>query len=94
MADLHFHGVKVGMLVGQNPTTRRKQLWVAAIDASPGASDPSHPAFWLAGQELGNQIYLYLSSVTLADVCERRILGSSRMVFGSHAVEHYLRPVH
>ncbi len=38
-----------------NPTTRRKQLWVAAIDASPGASDPSHPAFWLPGQELGNQ---------------------------------------
>ncbi|QLH39114.1 MAG: Rrf2 family transcriptional regulator [Defluviicoccus sp.] len=34
-------------------------------------------------EELGNQIYLYLSSVTLADVCERRILGSSRMMFGS-----------
>lgn len=33
-------------------------------------------------EELGNQIYLYLSSVTLADVCERRILGSSRLVFG------------
>jgi Rrf2 family transcriptional regulator, iron-sulfur cluster assembly transcription factor len=33
-------------------------------------------------EELGNQIYLYLSSVTLADVCERRILGSSRMMFG------------
>lgn len=32
-------------------------------------------------EELGNQIYLYLSSVTLADVCERRILGTSRMVF-------------
>ncbi|MDP7666839.1 MAG: Rrf2 family transcriptional regulator [Rhodospirillales bacterium] len=27
--------------------------------------------------ELGNQIYLYLSSVTLADVCERRVLGTS-----------------
>lgn len=34
-------------------------------------------------EELGNQIYLYLSSVTLADVCERRILGSSRMFFGA-----------
>lgn len=33
-------------------------------------------------EELGNQIYLYLSSVTLADVCERRILGSSRLMFG------------
>ena len=32
-------------------------------------------------EELGNQIYLYLSSVTLADVCERRVLGSSRVIF-------------
>ncbi len=28
-------------------------------------------------EELGNQIRLYLSSITLADVCEKRILGSS-----------------
>jgi Rrf2 family iron-sulfur cluster assembly transcriptional regulator len=28
-------------------------------------------------EELGNQIHLYLNSVTIADVCERRILGSS-----------------
>jgi len=28
-------------------------------------------------QELTNQIYLYLNSISLADVCERRILGSS-----------------
>jgi Rrf2 family iron-sulfur cluster assembly transcriptional regulator len=28
-------------------------------------------------EELGNQIYLYLSSVTLADVVDRRVLGSS-----------------
>jgi Rrf2 family iron-sulfur cluster assembly transcriptional regulator len=28
--------------------------------------------------ELGNQIHLYLSTVSLSDVCERRILGSSR----------------
>ena len=28
-------------------------------------------------EELGNQIYLYLSSVTLADIVERRILGTS-----------------
>ena len=26
-------------------------------------------------EELGNQIHLYLSSVTLADVCEQRVLG-------------------
>jgi Rrf2 family iron-sulfur cluster assembly transcriptional regulator len=29
---------------------------------------------------LGNQIHLYLSSVTVADVCERRILGSSHVM--------------
>lgn len=28
-------------------------------------------------EELGNQIYLYLSSVTLADIVERRVLGTS-----------------
>lgn len=31
-------------------------------------------------EELGNQIHLYLSSVTLADVCARRILGTSGMI--------------
>ncbi len=31
----------------------RKQLWVAAIDANPQpGADPSHPAFWLPGQDL------------------------------------------
>jgi Rrf2 family iron-sulfur cluster assembly transcriptional regulator len=28
-------------------------------------------------EELSNQIHLYLSSVSLADVCERRVLGTS-----------------
>lgn len=32
--------------------------------------------------ELGHQIHLYLNSVTLADVCEGRVLGTSR-VFGA-----------
>src|SRR5579862_4618335 len=31
-------------------------------------------------EELGNQINLFLSSVTLADVVERRVLGSSRLM--------------
>lgn len=31
-------------------------------------------------EELSNQIHLFLSSVTLADVCERRVLGSSRAI--------------
>ncbi len=34
-------------------------------------------------EELGNQIFLYLSAVTLEDICERRILGTSRLVFAS-----------
>ena len=29
--------------------------------------------------ELGNQIHLYLSSVSLADVCARRVLGTSTL---------------
>jgi Rrf2 family iron-sulfur cluster assembly transcriptional regulator len=32
-------------------------------------------------EELGNQIHLYLSSVSLADVCERRLLGTSGVVY-------------
>jgi len=31
-------------------------------------------------EELGNQIHLYLSSVTISDVVNRRILGSSHVV--------------
>jgi hypothetical protein len=35
---------------------RHKQLWVTAIDANPVAGkDPSHPAFWLPGQNTGDQ---------------------------------------
>ena len=29
----------------------KRRLWVAAVDATPGASDASHPAFYLEGQE-------------------------------------------
>ncbi|WP_316977932.1 Rrf2 family transcriptional regulator [Shumkonia mesophila] len=32
-------------------------------------------------EELGNQIYLYLSSVTVSDIVERRVLGSSGLIF-------------
>lgn len=34
-------------------------------------------------EELGNQIHLYLSSVSLADVCARRILGTSGVIVPS-----------
>jgi Rrf2 family iron-sulfur cluster assembly transcriptional regulator len=33
-------------------------------------------------EELGNQIHLYLSSVSLTDVVERRLLGTSGLIFG------------
>ena len=36
-------------------------------------------------EELGNQIYLYLSSVSLGDVVERRLLGTSGMFHGTAA---------
>jgi hypothetical protein len=39
-----------GVDLVQNITT--KKLWVAAIDLSTGTVDPSHPAFYLPGQEL------------------------------------------
>lgn len=34
-------------------------------------------------EELGNQIYLYLSSVSLADVVDKRVLGTSGRAFRS-----------
>ncbi len=35
---------------------RSKQLWVAAIDGNPQpGKDPSHPAFWLPGQDITSQ---------------------------------------
>lgn len=38
-------------------------------------------------EELGNQIHVFLSSVSLADVCNRRILGHSRLHHGQAAGE-------
>ena len=42
------------MLSTTDPTYQnRKQLWVAAVDVNPQpGQDPSHPAFWLPGQDL------------------------------------------
>jgi len=31
-------------------------------------------------EELGNQIHLYLSSVTLSDICSKRVLGTSGVI--------------
>jgi hypothetical protein len=33
------------------PNNGKKRLWVAAIDKATGTTDPSHPAFFLQGQE-------------------------------------------
>lgn len=38
-------------------------------------------------RELGNQIFLYLSSVSLADICERRVLGSSGLLLNNAAAK-------
>jgi Rrf2 family iron-sulfur cluster assembly transcriptional regulator len=37
-------------------------------------------------EELGNQIYLYLSSVSLEDIIERRVLGRSGVLFQGEAM--------
>jgi len=37
-------------------------------------------------EELGNQIHMYLSSVTVADVVERKIIGTSGLLLGRPAI--------
>jgi Rrf2 family iron-sulfur cluster assembly transcriptional regulator len=37
--------------------------------------------------ELGNQIHLFLSAVSLADVCEKRVLGSARLLPSAEAAK-------
>jgi Rrf2 family transcriptional regulator, iron-sulfur cluster assembly transcription factor len=39
-------------------------------------------------EELGNQIHLYLSAVTIADVVNRRVLGTSQVIAHAEAGEH------
>ncbi len=48
------YGNRMESTATSNPTyDNRKQLWVAAIDNDPKpGKDPSHPAFWLPGQDL------------------------------------------
>ena len=55
---------------------------IRAVRCSPGAAigcrgDRSRCLTHDLWEELSNQIHLYLSSVTLADVCDKRILGTS-----------------
>jgi len=37
--------------------------------------------------ELGNQIHLFLSAVSLADVCEKRVLGAARLMQGAEVAK-------
>ncbi|MEM7443220.1 MAG: Rrf2 family transcriptional regulator [Pseudomonadota bacterium] len=43
-------------------------------------------------EELGNQIHLYLSSVSLEDVIERRVLGTSRIFDRAALPQPHFRP--
>jgi len=43
-------------------------------------------------EELGNQIFLYLNSVTLEDICQQRIVGTSRLVFQANREPADLEP--
>lgn len=82
-----------GYLLGRPASALRVADIVVAVDepikairCTPGSPNGCHSHrgrclthdLW---EELGNQIYLFLSSVTLADVCERRIVGVSRLLF-------------
>lgn len=84
-----------GYLLGRPPSELRVADIIMAVDepikatrCTPGSPRGCHTHrgrclthdLW---EELGNQIYLYLSSVTLADICDRRILGTSRMIFSA-----------
>jgi Rrf2 family transcriptional regulator, iron-sulfur cluster assembly transcription factor len=84
-----------GYLLGRPPSELRVADIVLAVDepikatrCTPGSPLGCHSHrgrclthdLW---EELGNQIYLFLSAVTLADICERRILGASRMLLRS-----------
>jgi Rrf2 family iron-sulfur cluster assembly transcriptional regulator len=44
-------------------------------------------------EELGNQIYIFLSAVSLQDVCERRVLGTSNLFHDGNVVATAEGPV-
>ena len=64
---------------------------IKATRCSPGApsgchNDKSRCLTHDLWEELGNQIYLYLSSVTVDDICNRRVLGTSGEFYRRDAV--------
>ena len=78
-----------GYLLAHDPTETRIADIILAVDepiratrCTPGQpfgcrSNKSRCVTHDLWEELGNQIYLYLNSVTVADVVDRRILGTS-----------------
>lgn len=88
-----------GYLLARSPEEMRIADIILAVDepikatrCTPGLphgcqSDHSRCLTHDLWEELGNQIYLYLSSITLGDVCERRILGTSRLLFHAGRAE-------
>ena len=88
-----------GYMLAREPAQMRIADIILAVDepikatrCTPGSPNGCHSHkgrclthdLW---EELGNQIYLYLSSVSLADVCERRVLGTSRVIFAGSRSE-------
>ncbi len=82
-----------GYLLSRDPNDMRVADIVMAVDeplaatrCTPGSPQGCHSHkgrcmthdLW---EELGNQIYLYLSSVSLSDICDRRVLGTSRLYY-------------
>ena len=63
---------------------------IRAVRCKPGATlgcrgDRSRCLTHDLWEELSNQIHLYLNSVTLEDVCEKRVLGTSGLSFRATA---------
>jgi Rrf2 family iron-sulfur cluster assembly transcriptional regulator len=59
---------------------------IKAVRCNPGATigcrgDRSRCLTHDLWEELSNQIHLYLNSVSLGDVCERRVLGTSGLAY-------------
>lgn len=89
-----------GYLLARDATDLRVADIIMAVDESiattrcrPGPAgchdDKSRCLTHDLWQELGNQIFLFLSSVSLADVCERRVLGmSGHQFFREAATAH------
>jgi Rrf2 family iron-sulfur cluster assembly transcriptional regulator len=81
-----------GYLLARDPRETRIADIILAVDepikatrCTPGSpegcsADRSRCLTHDLWEELGNQIYLYLSSVSLADVIEKRVLGTSGLI--------------